>query len=223
MVAISHSPVDHAGSLKVMVSDVRDQYSEPLRVLLEPHGFTIHRVRSGADAIWLAEHRAVDAAVLDNDLPDMPGLRVLRAIRSLGAAMPIILVGRSSLPAEHEHLLRAALELHAFSVLAQPVDLEVLMGQMARLFDQFLRLLRAPGALPGMAGSENWMSGSPTRDENTAGEEASGIGDSGADQSKPLSSNSKFRVDPGEGAPGDPGPTRRTYRRIMLRFRRRRT
>ena len=223
MVAIGHSPVDHAGSLKVMVSDVREQYSEPLRVLLEPHGFSIHRVRSGADAIWLAEHRAVDAAVLDNDLPDMPGLRVLRAIRSLGAAMPIILVGRPSLPAEHEHLLRAALELHAFSVLAQPVDLEVLMGQMARVFDQFLGLLREPGTLPEMAGSGDWMTGPGTREETIPGEQASGSRDSGADQEKSRNNNSNFRVDPGEGAQGDPGPTRRTYRRIMLRFRRRRT
>lgn len=134
---------DRSSPLKVMVSDVRDQYSEPLRVLLEPHGFTIHRVRSGADAIWLAEQRVVDAAVIDSELPDMPGLRVLRAIRSLGAVMPIILVGRPGAPSEQEHLLRSALELRAFSVLAQPVDLEVLLGQMARLFDRFLAALRA--------------------------------------------------------------------------------
>ncbi|MDD4891104.1 MAG: response regulator [Phycisphaerae bacterium] len=143
MVAEAHAPVE-TSPLKVMVSDVRDQYSDSLRILLEPHGFTIHRVRSGADAIWLAQQRVVDAAVLDNDLPDMPGLRVLRAIRSLGAVMPIILVGRLGPPAEQEHLLRAALELRAFSVLAQPVDLEVLLGQMARLFDQFLTALRPP-------------------------------------------------------------------------------
>ena len=151
MVAESHSPVESAGPLKVMVGDVRDQYSESLRVLLEPHGFVIHRVRSGADAIWLAEHRAVDAAVLDNDLPDMPGLRVLRAIRSLGALMPIILVGRAAAPAEQEHLLRSALELSAFSVLAGPVDLEVLLGQMARLLDQFLSAVQGPPSEPGPA------------------------------------------------------------------------
>lgn len=154
MVAESHTPTQTTGPLKVMVSDVREQYSEPLRILLEPHGFAIHRVRSGADAILLAEQRAVDAAILDNDLPDMPGVRALRVIRGLGACFPIILVGRASLPAEQEHLLRAALELRAFSVLAQPVDLEVLLGQMARLFDQFLAALRKGCAEPGQQGQQ---------------------------------------------------------------------
>lgn len=154
MVAASDESGESSGPLKVMVSDVQEEYAEPLRVLLEPHGFTIQRVRSGADAIWLAQRRAVDAAVLDNDLPDMPGLRVLRAIRSSGAAMPIILVGRAGRPGEQEHLLRAALELRAFSVLSWPVDLEVLMGQMARLFEGFLAAMRPPAMPPGLPGPE---------------------------------------------------------------------
>ena len=58
--------------------------------------------------------------------------------------IPIILVGRVEAPREQEHLLRAALELRAFSVLSQPVDLEVLLGQMARMLDQFLAALRQP-------------------------------------------------------------------------------
>lgn len=164
MVAESGIPIEPTGSagpLKVMVSDVRDQYSEPLRILLEPHGFAIRRIRSGADAIRLAERRAVDAAVLDTELPDMPGVRALRVIRTLGTHMPIILVGRPAPPAEQEHLLRTALELRAFSVLAQPVDLEVLLGQMARLFDRFLSAMHR--GLPG----ELAPGPEPTRPEPT--------------------------------------------------------
>lgn len=129
------------GSLNVMVSDIRDQYADALQILLEPHGFTIHRVESGDEAIWLVKQRPIDAAVLDQDLPDMSGMAVMRMLRTLDQLMPIILVGRPAGSSDQEHLLRSALELEAFSVLAQPVDLEVVLGQMARVFERFVRNL----------------------------------------------------------------------------------
>lgn len=163
MVASANSS-EHGSGLSVMVSDVRDQYADSLETLLRPHGFTIRRVGSGADAIDLAERRAVDAAVLDNDLPDIPGVRVLRIIRSRNPGMPIILVGSQA--SEQEQLLRTALSLEAFSVLSQPVDLEVLMGQMARLFERFF------GPVPGLSTLPNEMNPSrvePTHSARTVG------------------------------------------------------
>ncbi|MCG3180854.1 MAG: hypothetical protein BIFFINMI_03217 [Phycisphaerae bacterium] len=130
--------------LNVMVSDIRDQYADALGVLLEPHGFAITRVSSGDEAIWMVERRQVDAAVLDNDLPDMPGVRALRVIRTLNQVMPIILVGPGPADPAGAPLLQAALQLEAFSVLAQPVDLEVLLGQMARVFERFIERLADP-------------------------------------------------------------------------------
>jgi CheY-like chemotaxis protein len=139
--------------LNVLVSDIRDQFADALDVLLGPHGFTITRVRSGDEAIWTVEHRPIDAAVIESDLPDMPGVRVVRTIRTVRAMLPVILVGREAGDPAQQHLLRAGLELEALSVLAQPVDLELMLGQMARLFEKFLNVRVRPLS-PEPAGDE---------------------------------------------------------------------
>jgi len=146
MVAAAPSTVNRPrpSALNVMVTDIRDQYAQALEVLLGPHGFVIHRVTSGGEAIWMVQRRAVDAAVLDDELPDMSGVRALRMIRTMNRRLPIILVGRQAADPAQDHLLRSALELEALSVLAEPVDLELLLGQMARLFESFFGQFRGP-------------------------------------------------------------------------------
>ncbi len=97
---------------------------------LAPHSVGVRRVFTGREAIDFVERGGIDVAVLSTELPAMDGLNVLRIIRSIDDRLPCVMVtGDAS-----KRTLQRALELQAYSVLTQPVDLLALTRVMAGLF-----------------------------------------------------------------------------------------
>jgi DNA-binding response OmpR family regulator len=68
-------------------------------------------------------------AVLDQQMPQLGGLQVIRMMREMNNAPPAILLSNDLTSA----LLREALGMHVFSVLSKPVDLNVLLDALARV------------------------------------------------------------------------------------------
>ena len=68
-------------------------------------------------------------AVLDQQMPQLGGLQVIKLMRDIKAPPPSILL------ANHltDHLLHDALGLRVFSVLSKPVDLNLLLDALARV------------------------------------------------------------------------------------------
>ena len=85
--------------------------------------------RSGRQALQMMEAQPVHVAVLDAQMPQLGGLQVIRLMREMRNAPPAILVAHDLT----SHLLREALGMHVFSVLSKPVDLDVLLGTLARV------------------------------------------------------------------------------------------
>lgn len=89
---IDFTPGNAAVSLLIVTQDPAVAELLELHFTRESYGLTI--ARSGDDARVVVMHQPPDLIVLDDALPDMPGLRLLDQLRRLpsGAAVPIILL-----------------------------------------------------------------------------------------------------------------------------------
>ena len=115
--------------LSVLLAHDHDGWQETVRRLLEPQGVQTVAVRSGREALEVLQHTQVHVAVLDQQMPQLGGLQVIKLMRDIKAPPPSILL------ANHltDHLLHDALGLRVFSVLSKPVDLNLLLDAMARV------------------------------------------------------------------------------------------
>jgi DNA-binding response OmpR family regulator len=89
---------------------------------LKSRGHTVRRAGTGAGAIAASLEKGLDVAVVDFDLPDMPGIDVVRAVRAQSPGLPLIGIGGG------EGLSDADREL--LSILERPLDLEALLGEI---------------------------------------------------------------------------------------------
>ncbi len=97
---------------------------------LGPRRVGVCRAYTDVEAVGFVERGGIDAAILSADPPRMDGLSVLRIIRSIDVSLPCVMVlGDAS-----KRTLQRALELQAYTVLPQPVKLEVLTRVMVELF-----------------------------------------------------------------------------------------
>ena len=115
--------------LSVLLAHDSEGWQETVRRLLEPQGVQTVAVRSGREALDVLQHTQVHVAVLDQQMPQLGGLQVIKLMRDLKAPPPSILL------ANHltDHLLHDALGLRVFSVLSKPVDLNLLLDALARV------------------------------------------------------------------------------------------
>ncbi|MGF1633457.1 MAG: response regulator [Phycisphaerae bacterium] len=137
--------------LRVLLADRDNSWQEAARLLLEPHGVQTLTVRTGRDALEIIERREVHVAVLDQEMPQLNGLQIVRMAQARVEArgetrgethgeaggpagtragvVPAILLTQSLT----NHLLQQALGNRVFSVLSKPVQLEVLLDTLARV------------------------------------------------------------------------------------------
>ena len=119
--------------LTVLLADQAEAWHDTVRTLLEPQGVRTVGVRSGREALHLLESQPIHVAVLDQHMPQLSGLQVIKLMRELKGAPPAILL------ADHltNHLLHDALAMHVFSVLSKPVDLNLLLDALARVMRRY--------------------------------------------------------------------------------------
>lgn len=90
----------------------------------------LHWSHSESEAICLVSERPVHLAVVDDQMPSIGGLALLRRIRRLGLAFPALLVSHQPDP----RLLREALELDVFTVVDEGVAVATLVPQVLKVF-----------------------------------------------------------------------------------------
>src|SRR4051812_13169641 len=104
-------------------------WQDNVRRLLEPQGVHTLSVRSGREALEVMQHTQIHVAVLDQQMPQLGGLQVIKLMRDLKLAPPSILIANHMT----DHLLHEALGMRVFSVLSKPVDLNMLLDALARI------------------------------------------------------------------------------------------
>lgn len=113
--------------LKVLLADDNGSWNHTVRTLLQPQGVETVVVRTGREALNLIESRQIHVAVLDHSMPQLGGLQIVRMMRQMQGAPPAILLTHQLTT----QLLQDALGMNVFSVIAKPVDFNLLLQSLA--------------------------------------------------------------------------------------------
>jgi len=117
----------------LVVSGEARQHVGNLRKLLGPHPVDMYNAADTGDLIETVQDGRADAVVVDSDRGQQDVLKILRMIRRVNAALPVILVARRT----PRRFMEGALRLAAFSIVHKPVEREELLIQLRRLVDRF--------------------------------------------------------------------------------------
>jgi CheY-like chemotaxis protein len=115
--------------LNILFADPDSDWQATAASVLDPIGVSAISVRTGQEALSRMESGEVHVAVLDQNMPQLSGLQVVKISRKWNSAPPAILLTRDLTP----QLLQEALLMRVFSVLSKPVDTNLLLETLARL------------------------------------------------------------------------------------------
>src|SRR5262245_16058542 len=98
-------------ALHVFLVEALDDIAFLMRKTLERSGHRVSVCRAGADALMVLGHNQFNLVILDQELPDMKGLDLLRALSREGIAAPVLMVtGRGDERLAAEALRAGALD-----------------------------------------------------------------------------------------------------------------
>lgn len=119
--------------LTVLLADESESWVPTITALLAPQGVQTLSVRTGREALQMIESGTVHVAVLDQRMPQLSGMQVVKRMQGMPTPPPAILL------ADHltNHLLTEALAMKVFSVLSKPVDFNVLLDSLARVLRRY--------------------------------------------------------------------------------------
>jgi DNA-binding NtrC family response regulator len=118
------------GEINVLASEVGWAWPVAMREIFEPRGVNLLMARSVNDFVSVIERRRIHTAIVDIDSQESDGLTTIKIIRIGYPLIPcIVLTDRVE-----DKILSRALELDVFSVIDKPVDMDVLLGQLNKLF-----------------------------------------------------------------------------------------
>ena len=116
--------------LLIVDDNVATRYA--LRRRLERHGYTVLEAGTGSEGLQLIASGAIDALVLDVNLPDMSGFDIVRKLRADAATalLPVIHVSAASIQTGD---IITGLDAGADAYLIHPVDPDVLLATLRTL------------------------------------------------------------------------------------------
>jgi two-component system response regulator QseB len=115
--------------MRVLVVEDDEILKDGLKVGLSLKGFTADAVTTCSDADGALRTASYDAVVLDLMLPDGSGIDVLKALRSSGADVPVLLLTARDSVAERI----AGLDTGADDYLGKPFDLDEVAARLRAL------------------------------------------------------------------------------------------
>jgi two-component system response regulator (stage 0 sporulation protein F) len=112
---------------KVLVVEDDRNSRLTLEDFLQHEGFYTFGVPDGYHVPEIVLNELIDLVLLDINLPGRDGIQILREIRYLRSALPVIMITGAKSP----DLFHELIELDAFSLLPKPVDI-LLLRQVVR-------------------------------------------------------------------------------------------
>jgi DNA-binding response OmpR family regulator len=113
----------------VLIVEDEKRMGDLLRQGLEEANYTVTLMRDGLDGAHAAETCAVDAMVLDINLPGLDGFEVTRRVRSAGCQVPILMLTARDAPAD----VVQGLDAGADDYLIKPFPFKVLLARLRAL------------------------------------------------------------------------------------------
>jgi two-component system, OmpR family, response regulator PhoP len=147
--------------MRILVIEDEAALRAQLADRLAREGFRVDQTGDGGEGLYLATEYPFDAAVVDLGLPGIPGLEIVRRLRSAGSRLPVlVLTARGRWQDKVE-----GLEAGADDYLAKPFEMEELLARLRAL------LRRAVGAAGQVlelgpvrldrTGQQVWVHGAP--------------------------------------------------------------
>ena len=118
------------GARILIVEDERNQRIL-LRKILEKEGYTVRDAENGNEAIHSCQTEDIDILLLDQRLPDILGIEVLKQVKEINPTIPIIIITAFA----NIHDAVNAMKQGAFHYLTKPVDADELLLIMKKAFD----------------------------------------------------------------------------------------
>ena len=75
------APASHNNRLTVLLANEQESWHQTVRGLLEPQGVQTLSARSGREALHMIESQPIHVAVLDQQMPQLGGLQVIKLMR----------------------------------------------------------------------------------------------------------------------------------------------
>jgi DNA-binding NtrC family response regulator len=125
--------------LDVVVTGEAESWLPALETVVGPRFINAYKAETETELLDAVERGPADAAVLDEGAhSEVPVLQMLRLIRRVKPAMPVIVVTTHT----DRRWLENALRLAAFSVVTKPMGFELLLRQLQRVMNRLDRTLR---------------------------------------------------------------------------------
>jgi two-component system, response regulator PdtaR len=115
--------------MRVLLIDDNRALAENLAEVLEEEGVATSIAESGEEALAILEDRRFDLVITDMRMPGMDGLEVLRAVNHRSPGTPVIVMTAYA----RDSALEKAQAAGALGVVVKPIDIDYLIGLVARL------------------------------------------------------------------------------------------
>jgi two-component system response regulator PhoP len=115
--------------MRVLLIEDDQRLLDTLATHLREAGYAVDVSTDGIEGLYLGEEFPIDLAIIDLGLPEMPGLDVIRELRSRGRDFPILVLTARS---EWQDKV-AGLEAGADDYLTKPFHIEELMARVNAL------------------------------------------------------------------------------------------
>jgi two-component system response regulator PhoP len=115
--------------MRILLIEDDQRLLDTLATQLRENGYAVDASTDGIEGLYLGEEFPIDLAIIDLGLPEMPGLEVIRELRSRGRDFPILVLTARS---EWQDKV-AGLEAGADDYLTKPFHIEELMARVNAL------------------------------------------------------------------------------------------
>ncbi len=116
--------------INILLGQSERNWEEIVANVFAPRGINSLVVRDAAEALEVLSRRYVHTAIVDMDTQRSGGFGLVKVVRKYHPLLPFIMFSGSSERKE----LGLALEFNVFSVIAKPVNIEILQDELNRLF-----------------------------------------------------------------------------------------
>lgn len=122
--------------ITVLIGNADWAWPEAVEKIFRPHGINALVANSSNEMVSVIDKNKIHLAIVDESFDDLSGMHTMKIIRKHDRLLPCIMLATQI----DRSFLTEALNLDVFSVVAKPVDMGVLSGQLNRLFWKYYDL-----------------------------------------------------------------------------------
>jgi CheY-like chemotaxis protein len=112
---------------RILVVDDEEEIVQVLSEYFIQQGYAVETAANGTEALAALARQRADVVLLDIDMPELNGIQVLRRLRELDSAIPVIMVTAN----QDQALAEESLRLGALAYVEKPFDFVALGRSVA--------------------------------------------------------------------------------------------